>query len=134
MSALRTGRCFTPQKHYFYASGTHFCWRLSKPQDLMRPEGLGNLIKIIRRTIHDNGTGWIWVVSFTSWPLNLKGSSLPYPWDTEPDGIRSLSRCSQKREVLPLPGIEPRSSLNISLVLQMYIPAAPSEACKQMRR
>jgi hypothetical protein len=22
----------TPQKHYFSASGTHFCWRLSKPQ------------------------------------------------------------------------------------------------------
>jgi hypothetical protein len=22
LSALRAGRCFTPQKHYFYASGT----------------------------------------------------------------------------------------------------------------
>jgi hypothetical protein len=47
LSALRTGRCFTPQKHYFYASGTHFCYRLSKPQGLVRPEGLGELIKII---------------------------------------------------------------------------------------
>jgi hypothetical protein len=27
---------FTPQKHYFSASGTHFCWRLSKPQGLVR--------------------------------------------------------------------------------------------------
>jgi hypothetical protein len=45
LSALRTGRCFTSQKHYFYVSGTHL--RLSKPQDLVRPEGLGNLIKII---------------------------------------------------------------------------------------
>jgi hypothetical protein len=47
LSALRAGRCFTPQKHYFYASGTHFCLRLSKPQGLVRPEGLGKLIKII---------------------------------------------------------------------------------------
>jgi hypothetical protein len=32
----------TPQKHYyFYVSGTHFCWGLSKPQGLVRPEGLG---------------------------------------------------------------------------------------------
>jgi hypothetical protein len=45
LSALRTG--FTPQKHYFYACDTHFCCRLSKPQGLVRPEGLGNLIKII---------------------------------------------------------------------------------------
>jgi hypothetical protein len=47
LSALHTGNCFTPQKHYFYASGTHFCQRLSKHQDLVRPEGLGKLIKII---------------------------------------------------------------------------------------
>jgi hypothetical protein len=34
----------TPQKHdYFYVSGTHFFYRLSKPQGLVRPEGLGNL-------------------------------------------------------------------------------------------
>jgi hypothetical protein len=31
---------FTPQKK-IYASGTHFGWRLSKPQDVVRPEGLG---------------------------------------------------------------------------------------------
>jgi hypothetical protein len=31
----------TPQKHYFSASGTHFCYTLSKSQGLMRPEGLG---------------------------------------------------------------------------------------------
>jgi hypothetical protein len=32
---------FTPQKHYyFYVSGTHFCYRLSKPQGLVQPEGL----------------------------------------------------------------------------------------------
>jgi hypothetical protein len=32
-----------PQKHYFSASGTHFCYRLSEPQGLVRPEGLGKL-------------------------------------------------------------------------------------------
>jgi hypothetical protein len=47
LSALRTGRCFTPQKHYFYASGTQLCYRVSKPQGLVRPEGFGKLIKII---------------------------------------------------------------------------------------
>jgi hypothetical protein len=32
----------TPQKHYyFYASGTHFFWRLSKSQSLVWPDGLG---------------------------------------------------------------------------------------------
>jgi hypothetical protein len=36
----------TPQKYYFSASGTHFCWRLSKPQGLVRPKGLGKLKKI----------------------------------------------------------------------------------------
>jgi hypothetical protein len=33
---------FTPQKHYYFSvSGTHFCYRLSKPQVLVRPVGLG---------------------------------------------------------------------------------------------
>jgi hypothetical protein len=32
---------FTPQKNYFYVSGTHVCYRLSKLQGLVRPEGLG---------------------------------------------------------------------------------------------
>jgi hypothetical protein len=35
---------FTPQKHYFSASGTHF---LSKPQGLVRLEGSGKLKKKI---------------------------------------------------------------------------------------
>jgi hypothetical protein len=33
----------TPQKRYFSASGTNSCLRLSEPQDLVRPEGLGKL-------------------------------------------------------------------------------------------
>jgi hypothetical protein len=35
------------QKHYFSASGTHFCYRLSKPHGLVRLEVLGKLKKVI---------------------------------------------------------------------------------------
>jgi hypothetical protein len=35
------------QNRYFSASGTHFCYRLSKCQDLVRLEGLDKLKKII---------------------------------------------------------------------------------------
>jgi hypothetical protein len=38
-------RRYTPQKHYFSASGTHFCSGLSEPQGLVRPEGSGKLKK-----------------------------------------------------------------------------------------
>jgi hypothetical protein len=34
----------TVQKH-FSASGIHFCYRLSNPQGLVRPEGFGKLKK-----------------------------------------------------------------------------------------
>jgi hypothetical protein len=34
--------CFTPQK-YLYASGTDFCYRLNRPQGLVRPKILGKL-------------------------------------------------------------------------------------------
>jgi hypothetical protein len=38
---------FTPQKHYYFnVSSIHFCWRLSKHQGLVRPEGLGIFKKI----------------------------------------------------------------------------------------
>jgi hypothetical protein len=37
---------FIPQEHYyFYVSGTHFCYRLSKHQGLVQPEGLGKFKK-----------------------------------------------------------------------------------------
>jgi hypothetical protein len=36
------------QEHHFSASGTHFCWRLSKRQGPVRPERLGKLKKIIK--------------------------------------------------------------------------------------
>jgi hypothetical protein len=41
---------FTPLKHYFTVSGTHFCWRLSDPQGPVRPGGLGKLRKLKKFT------------------------------------------------------------------------------------
>jgi hypothetical protein len=38
------------QKHYSSASGTRFCQRLSKPQGLVLPDGLGKLKKIWSQT------------------------------------------------------------------------------------
>jgi hypothetical protein len=39
--------CSTPQEYYSSASDTHFCYRLSEPQGLVRPEGLGNQNNIL---------------------------------------------------------------------------------------
>jgi hypothetical protein len=47
LSALRTGRALLPRNIIFSASGTHFCYSLSEPQGLVRPEGLGKLKKFI---------------------------------------------------------------------------------------
>jgi hypothetical protein len=42
LSAQRTSRTLFLRKNIlFNISGTHFCQRLSKPQALVRPEGLG---------------------------------------------------------------------------------------------
>jgi hypothetical protein len=41
LSALRTGHTFLPRNIFFNVSGIHFCYRLSKPQGLVRQEGLG---------------------------------------------------------------------------------------------
>jgi hypothetical protein len=37
----------SPQKHFIFTSGTHFCQRLSKPQSTVRLEGLGKLNKTV---------------------------------------------------------------------------------------
>jgi hypothetical protein len=42
LPAVQDDHRFVPQKNYFSVSGTHFCYRLSKPLDLVRVEGLGN--------------------------------------------------------------------------------------------
>jgi hypothetical protein len=43
LQALPHPPLFTPQKHYFFVSGAHFCLRPSNPQGLGRPEGLNKL-------------------------------------------------------------------------------------------
>jgi hypothetical protein len=45
LSALCASCCFAPQKHYFSASGPHFCSRLSITQGLVWLERLGKLIE-----------------------------------------------------------------------------------------
>jgi hypothetical protein len=45
LSALRTGRTLLPRNIIIFVSGTHFCYRLSKPQGLERPERLGKFKK-----------------------------------------------------------------------------------------
>jgi hypothetical protein len=45
LSASRTSRALLPRT--FSAFGTHFCYRLSKPKGLVRPEVLGKLKKVI---------------------------------------------------------------------------------------
>jgi hypothetical protein len=44
LSVLSADRRFTMQKN-ISASDTHFCYRVSKPQGVVRPEELGKLIK-----------------------------------------------------------------------------------------
>jgi hypothetical protein len=44
MSAVRTGRTLLPET-LVCAFGTNFCYRLSKPQGLVTPEGLDKLKK-----------------------------------------------------------------------------------------
>jgi hypothetical protein len=43
-SSLLADHRFTPQKYYFSASATNCYYRQSKPQSLVRPEGLGKWI------------------------------------------------------------------------------------------
>jgi hypothetical protein len=46
VSLTHRQRCTPQKRYYFYVSGTHFCYKLSKPQGLVRPEGLGKFKKI----------------------------------------------------------------------------------------
>jgi hypothetical protein len=43
LSASRTGRALLAQNIFFSASGIQVCLRMSKPQSLVPPEGLGKL-------------------------------------------------------------------------------------------
>jgi hypothetical protein len=57
----------TPQKHYFSVSGTHFSQRLSKPQGLVLPEGLGKFKKLIH--LIGSRTCDLRACSRVPWPL-----------------------------------------------------------------
>jgi hypothetical protein len=49
---------FTPQKHYYlYVSCTHFYWKLSKPQGLVRPKGLGKFKNSPHRVSNSQSSG-----------------------------------------------------------------------------
>jgi hypothetical protein len=49
---------FTPQKHYYFSvSGSHFCYMLSKPQGLVRPEGLDKFKKLPHRASNPRPSG-----------------------------------------------------------------------------
>jgi hypothetical protein len=70
------------QKHYFSASGSLICYRLSEPQGPVRPEGLGKLKK---KCIHLIG----------SRTRNLTACSLmPQPLATSWPRIRIQTRLS----------------------------------------
>jgi hypothetical protein len=78
---------FTPQKHYFY-SGTYFCQRLSKPQDLVRPEGLGKFKISVYSS--DSGYGPLFVsqeLCFTKL-ISLFNAAQPLSWRSN---VRSVS-------------------------------------------
>jgi hypothetical protein len=47
LSALRTGRALILRNVFVSVSDTHYCKRPSKLQELMRPEELGKLLKIM---------------------------------------------------------------------------------------
>jgi hypothetical protein len=46
LRSSRTGRALFLKNTFSSVSGTDFCWRLSKPQDLVQPEVLGKLIEL----------------------------------------------------------------------------------------
>jgi hypothetical protein len=61
--------------------------------------------------ILDLGTRWRWVVSFTPRPLYSHGKSPWYLLDRKLGGPQSRSGRGQKKNLQPLPGLEPPSSI-----------------------
>jgi hypothetical protein len=68
LSALRTGLTLLPRNIIFNASDTHFCSRLSKPQGLVLPEGLGKF----RNHLIGNRTRDLPVCSIVPQPLRYR--------------------------------------------------------------
>jgi hypothetical protein len=71
--------CSTPQK-YSSASGTCFCWRLSKPQGLVQPEGLGK----VKKFTHLIGSPTCDLPAFSTVPRPLRYRELPHMKCTTP--------------------------------------------------
>jgi hypothetical protein len=58
LSASSTSRSLFPTNIVIFVPGTNFCQRLSKPQDLDRPEGIEKLKNIIYIIGLDPATSW----------------------------------------------------------------------------
>jgi hypothetical protein len=73
VSALLTGRALLP-RNYFSASDTHFCYRLSKPLDLVRLEGLVKLKNIHspHRAANPHPSGLQYSAPTTTLPCSLQ--------------------------------------------------------------
>jgi hypothetical protein len=104
---------FIPQKHYFYVSGTHFCSRLSKPQGLVRPEGLGKFKKSPHRLSNPRPSG-LWHSDLTT----RAGSFIKKLFCTLPCFIVNIHHEQNSQPVFPLPG------LNINLNYRVLHPVA----------
>jgi hypothetical protein len=72
---------FTPQKHYFSVSGTHFCLRLRKPQGLLQLEGLGKLNKF--NDLEGTRTRGLLACSIVPQPTMLLHAPIWKFWKTE---------------------------------------------------
>jgi hypothetical protein len=69
-------------------------------------------------TILDIGTRWRWVVSSTPGPLYPREKSPRYELDRRLFGPQILSRrCGIDKNLLPMPGIEPRPSSSRSITI-----------------
>jgi hypothetical protein len=55
----------TPQKHYLSVSGTNFCYKLTNPQGLMRPEGLDTFKNSVHRVSNPRPSG-LWLSALTT--------------------------------------------------------------------
>jgi hypothetical protein len=66
-------------------------------------------------------TRWRWVVSFTPQPLYHRGKSLRYRLERRLGRFQSRSKCREDKNILPLPGIDPRIS-----VLRLLVPSPNS--------
>jgi hypothetical protein len=65
--SLRTGCALLRINFFFSVFGTHFCYRLSEPQGLVRSEGLGKLEKMVH--VIWSGTHYLPACTLLSQPL-----------------------------------------------------------------